>query len=210
MQRPHLLIATVPVMIALALSACGGDQPSEQSADTSASRDAPAESSGPVSPPQQSMEGASVQLAATQGHTANGSLSLSESPDGVRISGTVQGLAPDAQFGFHIHEKGDCSAPDASSAGGHFNPDNQPHGDPTGAAAHHAGDMVNLQSNAEGVAQVDTTVRGVSLHAGGGTDVIGKAIVVHEKADDYSSQPSGNSGSRIACGVIAVGSNATG
>jgi Cu-Zn family superoxide dismutase len=102
-----------------------------------------------------------------------------------------------------VHEKGDCSAPDGSSAGGHFNPTQAQHGNPTGSA-HHAGDMVNIRSDKEGVAQVDTTAAGTTLHGDSNTDIIGKAIVVHEGPDDYATQPSGNSGKRVACGVIAA------
>lgn len=152
---------------------------------------------------------ASVHLAPTRGHKVSGLLSLSQSSTGVHITGAIQDLPPEAEFGFHVHEKGDCSAPDASSAGAHFNPDQQPHGDP-GGDSHHAGDMLNLRSDAQGMAQVDTLVHGVSLHSGGATDLIGKAIVVHENPDDYASQPSGNSGARIACGVIGVRTAPTG
>jgi superoxide dismutase, Cu-Zn family len=112
-------------------------------------------------------------------------------------------LPPDSELGFHIHERGDCSAPDGSSAGEHFNPTDQQHGHPD-SKARHGGDMVNLKSNAQGIAQVDLVVEGVSLHEGRPTDVLGKALVVHAKPDDYKSQPAGNSGDRIACGVITV------
>src|SRR5918999_819304 len=97
----------------------------------------------------------------------------------VRISGAIQGLKPNSEFGFHIHEKGDCSAPDASSAGAHFNPAQKPHGNPT-AAEHHAGDMINLKSNPQGVGQVETTADAATIGSGEPTDVMGKAIVVHE------------------------------
>lgn len=142
-----------------------------------------------------------VQLTAKEGSNVTGSLALNGAPEGVHIVGAIQGLQPDSEFGFHIHEKGDCSAPDASSAGPHFNPTGQQHGDP-GSQAHHAGDMVNIRSNAEGVARVDTTARGATINSGESTDVMGRAVVVHEKPDDYKTQPSGNSGKRIACGVI--------
>lgn len=142
-----------------------------------------------------------AQLAPTQGNNVAGSVALNGAPEGVHIVGAIQGLKPDSEFGFHVHEKGDCSAPDASSAGPHFNPTSQPHGDPNGPA-HHAGDMVNIRSNAEGVAQVDTTARGATINTGESTDVMGRAVVVHERADDYKTQPSGNSGNRVACGVI--------
>ncbi|MBC8025077.1 MAG: superoxide dismutase family protein, partial [Steroidobacteraceae bacterium] len=144
---------------------------------------------------------ASAQLAPTAGNTAAGTLTLTAEGESLRISGTLSGLTPNGEFGFHIHEKGDCSAPDASSAGGHFNPANAQHGNPQGES-HHAGDMLNAKSDASGAAQVDVMASGVSLTSGQPNDVRGKAIVVHEKADDYSTQPSGNSGARIACGTI--------
>jgi Cu-Zn family superoxide dismutase len=148
--------------------------------------------------------GATATLAATQGNKASGTLTLNSEGSAVRVTGSIQGLAPNGEFGFHIHEKGDCSAPDASSAGGHFNPGNAQHGDPKGDA-HHAGDMLNARSDAQGVATVDATATGVTLGTGQPNDVTGKAIVMHEKADDYQSQPAGNSGARIACGVIGAG-----
>lgn len=154
-------------------------------------------------PPGQLPHSASAQMAPTRGATANGALAVSADPDGVRISGAVQGLPSEGEFGFHVHERGDCSAPDASSAGEHFNPANQQHGHPDGDARH-GGDMLNIKSNAEGIAQVDLVAKGVSLHDGRPSDVLGKALVIHAKPDDYKSQPAGNSGDRLACGVITV------
>jgi Cu-Zn family superoxide dismutase len=142
-----------------------------------------------------------VQLSPTEGNTATGMLAVTADGTGVRISGSLQGLKPDAEFGFHIHEVGDCSAPDASSAGGHFNPTHAEHGNPQGDV-HHAGDMLNASSNADGVAEVDAHADGVTLRTGAANDVYGKAVVLHEKPDDYATQPSGDSGARIACGVI--------
>ena len=147
--------------------------------------------------------GVKVQLAPTQGNDVSGSLTVSGATKGVHIKGQVHGLKPNAELGFHIHEKGDCSAPDGSSAGGHFNPSQQQHGDPKGAS-HHAGDMLNLHSDAKGVAKVDVTAAGATLGDGQPTDVSGRALVVHENADDYKTQPSGNSGKRVACGVIGL------
>jgi superoxide dismutase, Cu-Zn family len=188
------------------LAACGqrGSNPQENP-DLSAARPteaAPAEAD-PTPPTQSAAASAGVmaRLAATQGHSASGSLTLISEGSAVRVSGAIQGLAPNAEFGFHIHEKGDCSAPDASSAGAHFNPANAQHGNPAGDA-HHAGDMLNAKSDAQGTAQVDARAMGVTLGGGHPNDVLGKAIVLHEKADDYATQPSGNSGARIACGVI--------
>lgn len=122
---------------------------------------------------------------------------------GVHITGTIGGLPQGKPAAFHVHEKGDCSAMDASSAGGHFNPATQPHGR-AGSGAHHAGDMDNLQANAEGVVHVDVHLRGVTLGGGAANDIAGRALVVHAGADDYHSQPAGNAGARVACGVIRV------
>lgn len=161
-------------------------------------------STPPVAAAEPSATSANVQLAATQGHNVTGSITLAPMGEGVHLTGSLQGLPPDGEFGFHIHEKGDCSAPDASSAGGHFNPANVDHGNPQ-SMPHHAGDMMNAKSDAQGMAQINAHVDGLTLGDGGGSDVIGKAVVVHEKADDYKTQPSGDSGARVACGVITAG-----
>ncbi|MBA2237155.1 MAG: superoxide dismutase family protein, partial [Lysobacter sp.] len=117
--------------------------------------------------------------------------------------GEIGGLPRNSTHAIHIHEKGDCSAADASSAGGHFNPTGEPHGR-VGTATHHAGDMNNIVSNASGVARVDAHAQGVVLGGGADNDAIGRAVVVHAKRDDYTSQPAGDAGARVACGVIRV------
>jgi superoxide dismutase, Cu-Zn family len=140
-------------------------------------------------------------MAPTQGQTATGTLKLAPQDDKVLITGQISGLSATTVHGFHVHENGDCSSPDASSAGAHFNPRQQPHGNPADPA-HHAGDMLSLGTDGDGKVEVRQELSGVSLGDGGPGDIAGKAIVLHEKADDYSTQPSGNSGGRIACGVI--------
>ena len=140
-------------------------------------------------------------LAAASGSLVSGKLTLLPMGAGVYIRGDIGGLTPGSSHGFHIHEKGDCSAVDAASAGGHFNPAMQPHGR-AGHGAHHAGDSDNLIANANGVAHVAVQVDGVSLGGSAATDIVGRAIIVHANADDYSSQPAGNAGARVACGVI--------
>lgn len=147
---------------------------------------------------------AHVVLKPTTGNAASGELSLVDEDGGVRITGRITGLKPGTEHGFHIHETGDCSAPDATSAGGHFNPSNQPHGH-AGPGPHHAGDIPNQRADASGVASVDVLVDGIQVGGGAATDVIGRAVIVHAQPDDYKSQPSGNAGARIACGVIASG-----
>jgi len=140
-------------------------------------------------------------MTATAGNSAAGTLVVTAVPDGVHFHGRLTGLPPGSTHGFHIHENGDCSAPDASTAGGHFNPTRSEHGDPVGMT-HHAGDIANQVADAQGAIDVDATVHGVSLDTGVSDDVLGRALILHRDADDYASQPAGNSGPRIACGVI--------
>lgn len=144
---------------------------------------------------------AHAMLEARSGSTVAGTLQVATMGDGVHVGGTISGLAPNSNHGFHIHEKGDCSAADASSAGGHFNPTGQPHGK-VGASPHHLGDQMNIHADASGIASVDLHFDGVSLGSGQSNDVMNRALVVHADPDDYTSQPAGNAGKRIACGVI--------
>jgi Cu-Zn family superoxide dismutase len=146
---------------------------------------------------------AEANLAPASASIVSGRLALVPDARGVHITGTIGGLQPLQTAAFHVHERGDCSAVDASSAGPHFNPANQPHGR-NSAGAHHAGDMDNLRADAQGRVSVDVRLPGVSLGGGAPTDIAGRALVVHANADDYRSQPAGNAGARIACGVIRV------
>ena len=115
------------------------------------------------------------------------------------VNGTVTGLKPNALHGFHVHELGDCSKPDFSSAGGHFNPTGQPHG-AHGSGAHHLGDMPQLMADAQGTAHV--AFNSQTLRLRGPPSIIGKAVIVHRDPDDVNHQPVGNAGPRLACGVI--------
>ncbi|HVR82407.1 MAG TPA: superoxide dismutase family protein [Luteimonas sp.] len=142
-------------------------------------------------------------LAAASGSLVSGKLTLMPMGNGVHVSGDIGGLTPGSSHGFHIHETGDCSAADASSAGGHFNPAGSMHGKAE-AGAHHAGDIDNIVADGSGVAHVNAHVMGVSLGGSGANDIAGRAFVVHAAPDDYATQPAGNSGARIACGMISV------
>jgi Cu-Zn family superoxide dismutase len=145
--------------------------------------------------------GATVSLGSTQGHAAVGRLMLEQAHGGVRFRGEISGLTPNAEHAFHVHETGDCSAPDAASAGEHFNPQQQPHGHPE-KGAHHAGDMLNLRADARGRALVDLVAANLTLGGDDETNVVGKALIVHAEPDDFVSQPAGGSGDRLACGLI--------
>ncbi|WP_198320773.1 superoxide dismutase family protein [Azohydromonas aeria] len=147
------------------------------------------------------MPSAMATVAPTQGQTVSGMVGFHDMGGHVMVHARLSGLKPNAEHGFHVHEKGDCSAPDATSAGGHFNPDNQPHGPQDGPR--HAGDMPNLRADGSGNVDVRVMLRGVSVGTGGMSDVVGRSVVVHAQPDDYRSQPAGNSGARVGCGVIA-------
>jgi Cu-Zn family superoxide dismutase len=138
-----------------------------------------------------------AQLDAPRGSAVWGSVSFVEIGGKVTVRADVRGLRPGAQFGFHIHEKSDCSAP-----GEHFNPTGKPHGHYR-VAERHAGDLINLQSDAEGNAVYAFETNLLTVTAGP-TSVIGRTIVIHADPDDYRTQPAGNSGDAIACGLIRV------
>jgi superoxide dismutase, Cu-Zn family len=127
-----------------------------------------------------------------------GTVTFAEETEGVRVTASVEGLTP-GLHGFHIHDKGDCSAPDFNSAGGHFNPTQAPHGSPTDPQ-HHAGDFGNLEANQQGIARYERVFNWLSFK--GTNSIIGRAVIVHEKPDDLKTQPTGNAGGRLACGVI--------
>lgn len=133
------------------------------------------------------------------GSQVNGTVKFTQVLSRVRVDARIASLTPGAH-GFHIHENGDCSAPDATSAGGHFNPFGKKHGGPD-APIHHSGDFGNLTADANGKAVQTVWLEGISVSTGK-DGVIGRAIVVHADPDDLKTDPTGNSGSRVGCGVI--------
>jgi Cu-Zn family superoxide dismutase len=139
----------------------------------------------------------------TQGNQAKGTVRFTqEGKDGVKVVADLTGLTPNSSHGFHIHEFGDCSAPDATSAGGHYNPGNHPHAGPD-AEHRHAGDMGNVKANEQGNAHLEITLKGLTV-GNHPNPILGRAVILHAKADDLKSQPTGDAGARIACGVIGA------
>ena len=134
---------------------------------------------------------------------AKGKIEFHQMGEKVHITGEISGLKANAKHAIHIHEKGDLSAPDLTSAGAHYNPEKHPHGGPTTSKTIHAGDLGNLQADGKGIAKMDLTVDNISL-GGSKNDVIGKAVIIHAKEDDLKSQPSGAAGDRIGGGVIEM------
>jgi superoxide dismutase, Cu-Zn family len=182
-MRLHHLLSSV--VVACVLSACASAPP-------------------PKPAPQPNvhlLQNAVANIAPASGTLVSGRLKIAAMADGVRITGELGGLGRNATHAIHVHERGDCSAADGSSAGAHFNPSAAPHGR-AGHGAHHAGDMDNLVADGNGVARVDIHLRGVILGGGAANDILGRAIIVHANPDDYTTQPTGNAGGRIGCGVI--------
>ena len=147
----------------------------------------------------QEVSKATAALEAKSGSQVTGTVTFTKVGDEIQVVADMQGLKP-GKHGFHIHEKGDCSAADAASAGAHFNPTQQHHGGPM-TADHHSGDLGNIEADASGKAHLDWKGK---LSLSGKDSIIGKSVVVHEKEDDLKTDPSGNSGARIACGAITA------
>lgn len=141
---------------------------------------------------------ASVELEARSGSKTTGMGEFHQTPQGVQATITVANAAP-GQHGLHLHTTGDCSAPDAESAGPHWDPHKAPHGAPGSPA--HAGDLGNLTVGADGTGRLQIILSGATV-APGDMSIVDKALVLHETVDDLMTQPAGNSGARIACGVI--------
>jgi len=143
---------------------------------------------------------ASAQLQPTRGNSTSGEVRFVQQGDQVLVSGEVRGLQPNSEHGFHIHEKGDCSSGDGMSTGGHYNPGAHRHG-AYGRGEHHVGDLPSLKADANGVARFAFESTGISVGSGR-NDVVGHGLIVHRDPDDYTTQPTGNSGPRLACAVI--------
>jgi len=139
-------------------------------------------------------------LIPANGSSVQGVVRFARVDDGVRIMARVSHLAPGAH-GFHIHQFGDCRAADAGSAGAHFNPHGKAHGGPD-AEDRHAGDLPNLVADESGVATFDRVAPLIALD--GPDSIIGRSVVVHAEPDDFTSQPAGASGARLACGVVGI------
>ena len=142
--------------------------------------------------------GATAELRPASGSQVSGKVTFTQADDRVRITGQVSGHSQGAK-GFHIHEKGDCSAADATSAGGHFNPHKMRHGAP---GQGHGGDLGNLVFDAYGTATVDIMVSGISVSSDRPDGIIGRGLIVHAQQDDLKTDPTGNAGGRVACAVI--------
>lgn len=168
-------ISLLPILPALLLTACAGQQPAE------------------------SPKTVQVSIASASGSKLGGKATFSETKDGVAVTVDLTG-APPGKVAAHVHENGDCSSPDAKSAGEHFNPQHKSHGLPS-AAERHLGDLGNVEIKPDGTGSSAITVPGANLKENDPSSYAKRAIIIHEKADD-GGQPAGNAGARIGCAVI--------
>lgn len=143
---------------------------------------------------------ASAVLESRSGSTVTGKVTFTEDHGKVSMKVVLHGLTP-GQHAIHLHEKGDCAAPDATSAGGHWNPSSENHGH-WGHAPFHHGDIGNLVADAKGNAELHFETDLWTIGDGKPSDIVGHAVIVHAKEDDFTTQPTGNAGGRVACGVI--------
>jgi Cu-Zn family superoxide dismutase len=189
------LLAGAAVVAGLSLVGCKQQdeqlvQPSETAAE------APTPYAEPTPEVAMTNQVAGAQLSGPSG--AAGVVTFTQEATGVHVVARVQGLTP-GPHGFHLHAGSACEG-DFKSAGDHFNPGNTPHGGPA-AAQHHAGDFGNVEVAADGIGNLDLVTDALSIGSGA-NDVLGKAVILHQGSDDLTTQPSGNSGARVACGVV--------
>ncbi len=143
---------------------------------------------------------AKADLQPTKGSKASGTATFTQMGDKVRLVADVSGLNPGQEHGFHIHEVGDCSSGDGMSTKGHYNPLNKQHAHYS-TPERHAGDMQAIKADSTGKAHIDTTLDVITVNPGP-TSIIGRGLIVHAGSDDYKTQPTGNAGARVACGII--------
>lgn len=191
------------LLFALAALSCAerpapATTPAETGTSTTTKAPAP---TPPPAPPEEAPTGrVFAKIEPASGSRVHGRAEFTQADGKVTMTVEVSGLTP-GEHAIHLHENGDCSAPDASSAGGHWNPTYEAHGK-WGTHPFHRGDVGNLDADARGRATFTFTTGLWSLDGDPSRNVVGKAIVIHAKADDFTSQPSGNAGARVACGVI--------
>src|SRR5690349_10137117 len=194
MRKDMNYVAFLAVAFVLFLSACNSGNKQNDEGQSGASDQQQEEKDDKAT--------AKATLEAASGSQVKGEAKFTTDGEGtVRFESTAENLTP-GEHAVHLHEKGDCSAADASSAGGHWNPTMKPHGKRGSGTAFHKGDIGNMTVGNDGKGTLNLTIEGWSIGGADSTNVVGKSVIIHEKADDFTSQPSGNAGGRISCGVI--------
>lgn len=191
--KRHTFSLLITAILLISLTACNTNPRQNQQNSENLERTTPDEAG-------ENITKAICVLHPTEGNDVRGTVTFTRNNSVVKIVAELEGLTS-GKHGFHIHESGDCSAPDAASAGGHFNPDNSDHGGPADQKRH-VGDLGNIEAGEDGRARLE--LEDSKLTFAGSNSIIGRAVVVHTGEDDLTSQPTGDAGGRIACGVIGV------
>lgn len=192
------------LMIGMALLAFVGckDGKKKEGADTNPMPEQEQEMQAPEETPQEPKT-VSVKIASKSDSDVTGQLTFTEEDGMVTLEGALSGLNPGKEQAIHLHEEGDCSSDDGESAGGHWNPTDEDHGKWDSEDGYHKGDIGNLEVDDDGNATIDFETDEWCIDCEDTTkNIIGKAVIVHEGADDFETQPTGDAGGRIGCGVI--------
>jgi superoxide dismutase, Cu-Zn family len=147
-------------------------------------------------------EMAIAEMNPASGSEVRGLATFVQTDKGVTMTLELSGLKPNGVHALHLHEFGDCSAPDATSAGGHWNPTKERHGERHGTDEFHRGDIDNIEADGQGRARYEITVEDWTIGGDPATDILGKSVIVHMDEDDFETQPTGDAGDRISCGAI--------
>ena len=201
-KNEHLITArpgnfTALMLFALFLTLSGCNSGNKQADDAQTDTEEPQQQAE-----QEENATAKANMEAASGSKVTGEANFTQEAGGrVRFELAVENLTP-GEHAVHLHEKGDCSAEDASSAGGHWNPTMKPHGKRGSGSSYHKGDVGNMTVGNDGKGTMNLTVEGWSIGGADSTNIVGKSVIIHEKADDFTTQPTGNAGGRLSCGVI--------
>lgn len=201
MKIEHLsLFLLLAALLVLPMAGC--QQPAEEAEDTAAvDTEMTTEAPGEVAEAEQLAALATLQAAPDT--NVAGTVRFTQTDGTVTVTADLSGVEPAGLHGFHIHETGDCSAADFTSAGGHFNPEGVDHACPP-ATPRHAGDLGNVEITEDGTGSLTLTTELISLHGGDAHSILGKAVILHAGEDDCQTQPTGDAGGRLGCGLIAL------
>jgi Cu-Zn family superoxide dismutase len=187
----RVFVPVFALVFAIASACATSSAPSASPSGAAASPSLVSDASGPT---------ATAVIEPRSGSTVSGTARFSSASDGLKAHVEVQGASP-GKHGVHIHEKGDCSDPKAASAGGHFNPNTSPHHGGPHTAIRHGGDLGNIEVDANGKGTLEVVVQDLTV-ASLQNGIVGRSLIVHETVDDLATDPAGNSGARLGCGVI--------
>jgi Cu-Zn family superoxide dismutase len=194
--------AAVLLVVSAMATGCatGGGEPAAASAEAAPHAEHAAMAAAPN--PWAGVTDAVAAVQPASGSKVSGWVRFTQTADGVLVTAEIDGLKPNARHAFHVHEFGDITSADAKSAGGHYNPEGHQHAGPD-AAMRHAGDLGNIDADDKGHARYERSISGITI-AGDRNPVLGRSVIIHAGEDDLTSQPAGNAGDRIGCGVIGV------